>query len=141
MSAVGWHEVIHLARLGVLVALAAGPSVALAEVMDKEPSLLDLWAVAFASAIVAAIGFRKSLWFGFLSVPLPLLFGYVVFTEITDPIVGPMILDEAGEGYIHGSIGAALLVVIGHVIGLSLWWRHRPTQRSSGRTSSGAPLR
>ena len=116
------------------------PADAFAEVMDKEPSLVFLWSIAAASALLAVAGCRASPWFALLSAPLPLFYGIAFLLEFMDPSVGPAIVSEGGMAYIVGGLGAALLVVAGHVVGVVLWWRKRSTARLSGRTASGARL-
>ena len=137
---VGLPDMNHRVCLIFWVAFSATPSVAIAEVMDKEPSLAFLWSIAVGSTLVALVGCRASPWFALLSAPLPLIYGTALFFELIDPSVGPTILKEGDIGYIVGVLAAALLVVVGHVGGMVLWWRHRPTGRSSGHAASGAPL-
>ena len=131
---------IRFARYIFVIVPFGGPSIAWAEVMDKEPSLAFLWSIATASAIVAVVAGRISPWFALLSVPLPLVYGLAVLFEFIDPYVGLAIAREGGVSYIVGVLGAALLVIAGHLVGGVLWWRKRPTGRSSGRAASGAPL-
>ena len=74
-SNVGRPDVKHRANLISWAAFCVAPSVAFAEVMDKEPSLIFLWSTAAASTLVALVGCRASPWFTLLSAPLPLIYG------------------------------------------------------------------
>ncbi|HEX3559961.1 MAG TPA: hypothetical protein VHU19_12205 [Pyrinomonadaceae bacterium] len=69
------------------------------EVIDKEPSLLNVWALFL---LVGATGFllcrlhRACLG---LTLPIAVLLSLGYLTELHDPYIGPAILNEAGRGY------------------------------------------
>lgn len=107
---------IRFARYIFVIVPFGGPSIAWAEVMDKEPSLAFLWSIATASAIVAVVAGRISPWFALLSVPLPLVYGLAVLFEFIDPYVGLAIAREGGVSYIVGVLGPRFWLSPG------TWW-------------------
>jgi hypothetical protein len=84
---------------------------ALFEVMDKEPSLLEVWILFLTLGIGGFLLCRYRRWM--LAVVLPLIFFciYGHLMELHDPSVGPAIVREAGQSYVtQSSIVTALAV-------------------------------
>jgi len=112
-------------------------SLALLEVMDKEPSLFGIWV---ATAGFAGIGFwsaRRWVWPGVLFLAWDALSFWGTHDELTDPFVGPAILQEAGKGYVIQSYVAHAISISATAVGL-VWgiarWRRR---RAEGKKSAG----
>lgn len=104
------------------------PCVALAEVMDKEPSLRTLWTNALLIGVAGAVAWAWRTWSGVIMSLVALWFALSVVTRFTDPWVGPAILAEAGRGYLVQSYAAVLACVALHTLGAS--WRLRRSTRS-----------
>jgi len=111
----------------VLVFAASGVS-SYAEVMDKEPSLVENWVWSIAGGLLAIAAWRWRWWLG-LALTSIALFGFVpVYAELQDPSVGPAIRREAGERYVTHFYLALTLAVVLHATGVYLGFRR---QRSS----------
>lgn len=70
-----------------------------AEVMDKEPSIVQNWIVAVSTGIVALGAWRWRWWAGAFVSALFAVAVAGVWSELSDPFVGPAIREEAGSGY------------------------------------------
>jgi hypothetical protein len=95
-------------------------SLALLEVMDKEPSLPGIW---IGAAIFGGLGFWTGLrwiWPGVLLLVVDLIALSGQHAELADPYVGPAILEEAGRGYVVQSYVASALVITATVAGIVL---------------------
>ena len=80
-----------------------------AEVADKEPTVIAIWAI---SGLFCIVSFTLGRWRSAAALPalaLAGLWGWVMFSEIHDPYVGPAILHELGRGYVAQAYSAALL--------------------------------
>lgn len=93
---------------------------AIAEVMDKEPSLQDIWGSAIVCSALGFFASRfKPKFTAFTAIAALFVFGGVV-SEIHDPSVGKDILAEAGKTY-HVQVYAAIAIIVAsHVIGFIL---------------------
>ena len=121
-----WN-VTCISRLTAVAILLVLTTQAHAEVMDKEPSLSEVWLVALPAAIVSLIACRFSPWWTLLTVPIFLLYLASFINEVTDPFVGPAILAEAGWTYVAGCSIAFLFVAAAHAAGV--WWRRNVVRR------------
>lgn len=101
-----------LSLLTLVVLLVAVPAVAHAEVMDKEPSVSQIWAWALLGGAALALTWRIRAWLGAVVTALVALFFRDLWSEITDPAVGPAIRAEAGDGYVTSATLATLIVVL-----------------------------
>ena len=94
----------------------------LAEVMDKEPSLIFLWSYFLAIGLVGSLLGAAKWWYCAAIVPFWAIFALVQISELYDPIVGPAIISEAGWSYFWHSYAAVgsgvLLPSAGIVIGI-----------------------
>jgi hypothetical protein len=119
---------MNLARLTFLVLLLVTFGTAHAEVMDKEPSLLQnvLWGVASSALCFLAARFKP--WLLLLVVPVPAFYFLALFSELRDPFVGPDILKEAGTVYVYSGYGLGVLVLVSIFVGL--WWRAAKAQHN-----------
>ena len=125
-----------LGKLSVF-ALATVPCTAFAEVMDKEPSVGQVWLLAIPVAFIAFFACRFKPWFAVLTLPLPLLYIGWFISEALDPSVGPAILAEAGWSYFVACALAFVVVVAAHILGVMAWHRRRPTRPPSGSAETG----
>jgi tetratricopeptide (TPR) repeat protein len=117
-------------RMTWLLALVASP--AWAGVMDREPTLGDIW---FLAAGVAVLGLVVTwAWppLALLSLPITWHVAGYLLDGVRDPDRRAAILDSAGPGYILGAYAAVALMLLGHAAGISLYIRRRklgPGQR------------
>ena len=71
----------------------------LLEVMDKEPSLLSIWCIALFVGLTAFFAARNWRWGWLVCVPVLALATLPMINEQYDPVLGPMIRQEAGGSY------------------------------------------
>lgn len=99
------------------------PAAVHAEVMDKEASLLMVWSTALVIALLCFGAARFRPWLLLLAVPVAAILAAGQLSEVTDPYVGPVILQEAGSVYVTSSWAAPFVAFLGVVAGL--WFRRR----------------
>jgi hypothetical protein len=119
-----------------LATLMGAPLLAVAEVMDKEPSLSEVWLLAIAASAVAFVACRWKPWLALATAPLPLLYLASFIDEVTDRHVGPAIISEAGVSYVVLCSLAFLLVAGAHAAGIALWRRSHLTAGFSATPSA-----
>jgi hypothetical protein len=89
-----------------------------AEVMDKEPSLTQIW-TEFGVLILLGTGLTLlHRWLALLVVPIIFLYAFGTLDELQDPYVGPAMLHEAGRGYVIQSYLAVILALTAPPIAL-----------------------
>jgi hypothetical protein len=92
------------------------------EVMDKEPSLVEVWGFFLS---VGLVGFLLCLWRSWmllLVLPVVLLFAAAVWFELNDKFVGPAILAEAGQSYVTQCYIAMIIALVLPSIGAARVW-------------------
>jgi hypothetical protein len=101
------------------------PSAAMAEVSDKEPSLVFVWALGSVASIVCFVGtyFRWRL--APILAALPLLWFASLFMEIHSADVGPHLYAEQGLSYYIQSYLSLAIFMAGLVLGLIMNKRRR----------------
>jgi hypothetical protein len=67
--------------------VAVTPTVAWAEVMDKEPAPVEIWAWAICGGAGAALAWNLRAWFGALATAALARFFITLWLELTDPFV------------------------------------------------------
>ena len=75
--------------------IAVSCSTTFAEVMDKEPTLREIWSTVPQGVVIGFIACRIYPWLALLSLPHTLSMHLGVIDEMTGPI-GPAMWDEAG---------------------------------------------
>ena len=101
----------------LLLALLLTTFTANAEVMDKELSILSLFLWTVLPLVPAYFAARYRPWLLLLVLPIPLFMLAAHLQEITDPWIGPAILDEAGAGYVALSWSGPVLLVAVVLVG------------------------
>ena len=90
------------------------------EVMDKEPSMLQMMVIGSVCAVIGFFLCRKWLWAAIICVPMTLLILSGPLLELNDPQVGPAILKEAGTIYAFVALASAIFGLAGPIVGLCL---------------------
>ena len=90
------------------------------EVMDKEPSLLQVWFLFLSIGLGGLLLSRLRYWIPPVALSLALLFAWVHLGELNDPSVGPHIVREASQSYVTQSYIAMALGVILPCLGVTL---------------------
>jgi hypothetical protein len=88
------------------------------EVMDKEPSLLQIWLLCL---LVGSGGFllcRCRSWLLAVVLPIALFLAWGHLSELHDSFVGPAIAHEAGRAYFTQSYIAMALAVVLPFLGM-----------------------
>ena len=98
------------------------PQAFLFEVMDKEPSLLAIWAVCLLLAVGGLLLSKQKYWLPLIPLALALLFAWGHISELNDPSVGPQIIREAGYSYVVQSYVAMAIAVTLPLVGAILSW-------------------
>jgi hypothetical protein len=104
----------------LLGGVVAFPDAAVAEVMDKEPTLVVTWAWALVGGALSLVGWRFRWWAGAALALLPAAYLAGLHFELADPYVGPAIVEEAGHGYVFWSYCAVAAFMVLNLAGL---WR------------------
>jgi hypothetical protein len=96
------------------------PFSAVAEVMDKEASLEQLFVWGAVSSALSFIAARyRPKWIVAVAF-VPAMFVWSQLSEITDPFVGPDIIREAGPFYVQVSWALPWPMLIALILGLAL---------------------
>lgn len=93
---------------------------ALLEVMDKEPSLGTVLAIALILCLLAFLASAKKPVLLALVLPVAALLHFAILSEVTDPLTGPAIRLEAGLPYAVLSWLSPLLTSAAVILGLLL---------------------
>jgi hypothetical protein len=114
------------------VVLLATASDLHAEVMDKEPTLAHIWAVALTLGVVGAGAWRWNKWAGCFVSLTAALFAWSIVAEFTDPFVGPAILAEAGRMHVISGSSAVVTCALLHYAGAIRRARAAPRKGLAG---------
>ncbi len=87
------------------------PLFSVAEVMDKEPTILVVWVSAFLIALLGVAAAALRWWAGLIFTAVAVMLSIAILLEIHDPYVGPAIRREAGSGYVVQVYAAATAIV------------------------------
>lgn len=86
--------------------------------MDQEPTLLVVWGAAL---VLGLVGFAATRFRRWLVLPALALIGFVAWSQLgklADPVLGPAIIQKAGQGYLIQACAAVALAVVLAVLGL-----------------------
>lgn len=92
----------------------------LLEVMDKEPSPLNVWLFFLFLGVGGFLLCRYRYWLLFVALPLSLVFAWAHLGELHDPFVGPAIVREAGRSYVIQSYVAMTIAIVLPCLGMIL---------------------
>jgi hypothetical protein len=109
-----------VAALAALMLTVMFPSAVWAEVMDKEPTLTQVWVVGAVAAVLGFLAWRRHLVLGVAASLLAAVPAWALHQELADPHVGPAILEEAGRSYVIQAYGVMLLCVALHLAGAAV---------------------
>jgi hypothetical protein len=98
--------------LALFLLLIMAPSLAQAEVMDKEPTPSEIWAWALLGGAAAVLAWRIRAGLGAATAAALALNLISLWSEITDPFVGPAIRAEAGNAYLLNARYATVTVTV-----------------------------
>lgn len=101
------------------------PPAVFAEVSDKEPSLLSVWAIGSVAAIICFVGTYFFKWLAPVLAALPFLWFASLLVEIHSADVGPYLYAEQGLSYYVQSYLSLTLFISGIVLGLVMNNRRR----------------
>ena len=107
----------------MLLSLSKTPAL-LFEVMDKEPSLVQIWIECFVLGIGGLFLSRYRYWLAIAVLALVLILAWLQISELRDPFVGRDIVREAGRGYVVQSYLALAIAMTLPTIGAIIGW-HR----------------
>jgi hypothetical protein len=107
----------------LLVLLSA--SRAFAEVMDKEPTIRDMWESAILLGLAGAAAWLWNKWAGMIVFLFAVFFAWGRYLELSDPFVGPEIVREAGPTYVRHAYAAMAVTIAPHIGGLILRLKER----------------
>ena len=93
------------------------------EVMDKEPSLLQIWTLCLVVGVGGFLLSRFRYWLILIVLPVALILAWGQLSELHDPFIGPDILREAGYSYVAQSYVAMAIAVILPSVGALLRWK------------------
>lgn len=97
----------------------------LLEVMDKEPSLIELWVWTTCWSVLGLLACCYRPWLGIFTFLLGQWIPYGTVLEVKDLHIGPNILIESGQSYVNQVYLAFWCVILAHLIGLLLYLRRR----------------
>ncbi len=95
------------------------------EVMDKHPSLPQLWGFCLILGVAGFFLARKNPLFLLFILPFSFVFSLLHLSEINDLYIGPAIILEAGQGYIWQSYLAMFIGTVLPLAGVFAWFRRR----------------
>lgn len=104
----------------MLLAPTVAATPAFAEVMDKEPSSSNIWAVAVICSVLGVIAARLKPSLMIVTGLAGMLYLGGMVTEIHEKPIGNAILEEAGRGYAAQLYAAIGVVVLSHAAGFLL---------------------
>ena len=95
-----------------------------AEVMDKEFSFSAVLLLAVVGSIASYFSARYKPWLLVAVLPILGILAFAHLSEVTDPIVGPAMANEAGDVYIFFSWLSPTLILVFTCYGLFVKTRH-----------------
>jgi len=131
-------DMLKIIKAPIIIALILVSASASAEVMDKEPALIENLSWGFIGGVLWYLAARYKPWLLVALIPMPTLHYISLISEIRSSDVGPHILIEAGPVYIYTAYGLAVFMVICIFLGLFL---RRKTLQHNNSLNPDAPNR
>ena len=95
------------------------------EVMDKEPSLVEIWIISLVLGVGGFFLDKHRYWMALSIVAFVLVVGWAQISELNDHSVGPNIIREAGYSYVVHSYVAIAFALVLPLLGAVVKWRRR----------------
>ena len=95
------------------------------EVMDKEPSLVEIWITTLILGVGGFFLVKYRYWFLPVVLAIATLLAWAHHSELRDPSVGPDIIREAGYNYVVHSYLAMAITLLLPIIGAIVKWKRR----------------
>ena len=121
------HTTLLLVAAGLLIVPV---SPAIAEVMDKEPTPVHIWAWCLLASWLSFAFTRFRWWLVLVCLPIAVLDPLSAILEFHDPLVGPAILSEAGPTYPFHAYLALGTVVVSNLAGVIYGIREKARDRA-----------
>jgi hypothetical protein len=99
--------------------------VILFEVMDKEPSLVQIWIVSLVFGVGGFFLANYRYWLLAVVLCIAVLLAWSHLSELHEPTVGPAIIQEAGYNYVVQSYVAITIAFLLPLIGAVMKWKRR----------------
>lgn len=108
-----------------MLLLVMNVSVILFEVMDKEPSLVQVWVVSLVLGVGGFFLAKYRYWLMAIVLVIAALLAWSQLSELSDPQVAPVIIHEAGYSYVVQSYFAIAIALVLPFIGGVVKWKRR----------------
>ena len=95
----------------------------LLEVMDKEPTIIQVWTQFLLLGIIGFAICRMRFQALYVVIPVIALLAYFWYSELIDPQVGQDFRTEAGYGYVYQSYIAITFAIAAPSIGAFIKWK------------------
>ena len=95
------------------------------EGMDKEPPLVLIWLLSLVLGVGGFFRAKYRYWSLSVVLPIALVLAWSQLSELRDPLVGPMIIREAGYSYVVHSYVAIAIALMILLIGAVVKWKRR----------------
>ncbi len=95
------------------------------EVMDKEPSLIQIWLLSLVIGVGGFFLVRYRYWLLAVVLAIASVLAWSQPSELRDPLVGPVIIREAGYSYVVQSYVAIAIALSLPLIGAIVKWKRR----------------
>lgn len=81
----------------------------LAEIADKEPTLLKFWSVAIVLSVASLLFGLWRRWTVLIPASLSIIWAYAVWSELQDRVVRPALQEQLGDAYVIQGYASTLL--------------------------------
>src|SRR6266487_308181 len=109
-------------------------SVIFFEVMDKEPSLVQIWLLSLVLGLGGFFLTKHRYWSLPVVLTIAMVLAWFQLSELRDPLVGPVIIREAGYSYVVQSYIAIALALMLPLIGAVVKWKRRSRHIAASET-------
>jgi TctA family transporter len=118
------HDVVVFRplKLGVMLLPVMNVSV-IFEVMDKEPSLVQIWVLSLVLGVGGFFLAKYKYWLLPVVLAIALALVWSQLSELRDPLVAPVIIREAGYSYVVQSYVALAIALMLPLIGAVVKWK------------------